>query len=91
MYIRTMGFAFFPAPRIYIPLPLTSLPLPLAAQRNGEKRICSPVYLLMLPVCKKLALSTGIHRGGPCPIEYSCGAVSNALPDGAEGLHFSAI
>ena len=43
--------------------------LPLAAQRNGGKRMCSPVYLLMLPVCEKLALFTGIHRVGPCPIE----------------------
>ena len=37
------------------------------AQRG--KAVCSPVYLLMLPVCEKLALLTGIHRVGPCPIE----------------------
>ena len=48
---------------------------PLAAQRNGEKRMCSPIYLLMLPVCEKLALLTGIHRAGPYSIA-SCGAVS---------------
>ena len=64
---------FFPVPtRPRVPLPLLTsftLPSPLAAQRNGEKRMCSPVYLLMLPVCEKLALLTGIHRVGPCSIE----------------------
>ena len=54
--------------RIYLWPPLACL-WPLAAQRNGEKRMCSPVYLLMLPVCEKLALLTGIHRVCPCPIE----------------------
>ena len=62
----SMGLAppsVFPSRRIIISLPpLASLPLPLAAQRNGRKRMCSPVYLLMLPVSEKLALLTGIHR-----------------------------
>ena len=57
--------------------------------------MCSPVYLLMLPVCEKLALLTGIHTARvPSNIIASCGAVScliNTLADGAEGLHFSAI
>ena len=34
--------------RIYLWPPLACL-WPVAAQRNGEKRMCSPVYLLMLP------------------------------------------
>ena len=76
--------------------PLSLCLLPLAAQRNGEKRMYSSVYLLMLSVCEKLALLTGIHHVGPCPSNSiaSCGAVScliNTLADGAEGLHFSAI
>ena len=57
--------------------------------------MCSPVHLLMLPVCEKLAQVT--PRG---PVAHrsiaSCGAVScevsmshYALADGAKGLHFS--
>ena len=63
-----------PTPRIYCtssrcsPLSLCLLHY-IAAQRNGENRMCSPVYLLMLPVCGKLALLIGIHSVGPCPIE----------------------
>ena len=61
-----------PTDPAYIPLAAARLFTclwPLAAQRNGKKRMCSPVYLLMLPICEKLALLTGIHRVGPCPIE----------------------
>ena len=86
-----------PTLRIYLWPPLASFTClwPLAAQRNGEKRMCSPVYLLMLPVCEKLALLTGIHRVGPCPSIASCGrAVScliNTLADGAEAAYISAV
>ena len=74
-------------------LPLASLPLPLAAQRTGEKRICSPVYLLMLPVCEKLVLFRWA-RGPSNSIDTSCGAVScliMLLLMAPQGLHFSAI
>ena len=39
-------------------LPLSLL---LAAQRTGEKWMCSSVYLLMLPVWEKLTLLTGTY------------------------------
>ena len=64
-------------------LPLASLPSPLAAQRTGEKRMCSPVYLLMPPVCEKLALPTGNTEWARA---VQCLA---ALADGAEGLVLS--
>ena len=52
------------------------------------------VYLLMLPVCEKLALLTGNTAWARVPSNSIGGAVScliNTLADGAEGLHFSAI
>ena len=73
---------------------IASLPLLLAAQCTGEKRMCSPVYLLMLPVCEKLVLLTGYTAWarGPSNSIARCSVLSDyALADGAEGLHFSVI
>ena len=53
-----------------------------------SSRCASPVYLLMLAVCEKLALLTGIHR--PLAAVQCLVSFYNALTDGAEGLHFSA-
>ena len=59
--VRKMGLA---APRPPVPTrppAYIPLPLPLAAQRNGEEWMCSPVYLLMLTVCEKLALFLQVY------------------------------
>ena len=63
--------------------------------------MCSPIYLMMLPVCEKLALLTGYTAWARGPSNsiatyLRCSVLrsvlsDNALADGAEGLHFSAI
>ena len=69
----TMGLAppsVFPVPACISLPPLASLPLPLAAQRNGEKRMCQSG----LPADAASLRETGsVDRYtppvGPCPIE----------------------
>ena len=56
-----------PTPRTSAATRLFAFATSCPAQQG--KAMCSPVYLLMLPVCEKLALLTGIHRVGLCPIE----------------------
>ena len=68
--------------------------LPSAAGRSGCAIQCC--YLLIPPVCKKLALSAGLYtlrRPVARRIVSSCGTMCcliNAFADGTEGLHFSA-